>query len=63
LSIRDSLSTRRPGNQKLTPQDVDTIRARLSAGETGTSIARTYGVDPKTISDIKTGKRHAGGVR
>lgn len=40
----------------LTAEDVLTIQARLDAGESGSSIARDFGVSPQAVSSIKTGE-------
>lgn len=42
---------------KLTSEQVQEIRTRLAAGETGRSLAIIYKVCPMQISRIKTGKR------
>jgi len=39
---------------KLTPTDVHVIRMRATAGDTQRAIARSYGLDQSTISDIIT---------
>jgi uncharacterized protein YerC len=44
------------GNAKLSPETVATIRARLSAGESGRKLAREYGVGQSTISRVKRGE-------
>jgi len=41
---------------KLADANIPDIRHRLSAGESGSSIARTFGVDPDTIGKIKRGE-------
>jgi hypothetical protein len=43
------------GFSKLTIDQVARIRAALAAGRTGVSLAREYGVIPKTIGAIKLG--------
>lgn len=45
------------GMAKLTSQQVDDIRRRLDAGETGRALAAEFGVGEAQISRIKTGKR------
>ena len=45
----------RSGRARLTEQQVEEIRARLTAGESRSSIARGYGVRPQTISNIALG--------
>ena len=42
--------------QKLSEDDVRTIKSRLQQGETGAELAREYGVSKAHISDIKLGK-------
>ena len=44
-------------NSKLTQSDVDTIRARVASGETGSRVALDFGVDKGTVSRIVRGKR------
>lgn len=41
---------------KLTDDAVRLIRAELALGTTGLALARRYGVDPKTITNIKHGR-------
>lgn len=48
---------------KLTDEDVTEIRRRLSVGETGTAIARSYGVSKSVVSLIKLGRRGRLGKR
>jgi len=52
-----SLKGTRNNNAKLTERDVQTIRAALTSGEAGRSVARRYGVATTTISKIRLGKR------
>jgi hypothetical protein len=42
---------------KLSNADVETIRAKLLAGETGRSVARQFGVTESCISQIKAGQK------
>lgn len=42
---------------KLTEEAVRQIRARLSAGETGRSLAAEFGVHESIVSEIKSGRR------
>ncbi|MBK9181407.1 MAG: GIY-YIG nuclease family protein [Acidimicrobiales bacterium] len=42
---------------KLTEEAVTEIRRRLAEGETGRSLARTFGVHESIVSEIKTGRR------
>jgi 5-methylcytosine-specific restriction endonuclease McrA len=42
---------------KLTAAEVKEIRSALTAGETGRSLAKRFGVGPMEISRIKNGKR------
>lgn len=42
--------------RKLTDGDVLKIRLRVTAGEKASALAREYGVDPSTISHIKSGR-------
>jgi hypothetical protein len=44
---------------KLTTSQVLEVKALLASGQTQRSIARRFGVDASTISNIKTGKRRA----
>jgi len=44
------------GSAKLSAEDVISIKSLLLKGETNISIAKKFGVDRKTIYDIKTGK-------
>lgn len=44
---------------KLTADDVQHIRHRMEGGETQSSIAKEYGIDQSTISNIKTRKSWA----
>ena len=46
-------------NGKLSLTDVDAIRSRLTAGESGYSIAKDYGVHPSAIYHIRDGKSFA----
>lgn len=46
-------------NAKLTAEQVQVIRDRWEAGETGRGLAREYGVSPAQISRIVNGKRWA----
>jgi hypothetical protein len=57
ISIRTSLSTRRPGNTKLEPEDVRCIRRLLELGWTQQHIADMMGVTRHAISDVKTGRQ------
>ena len=41
---------------KLSPEQVRQIRSRLSAGESGTAIARDFGLSQSTVCDIHTGR-------
>ena len=45
----------RNSNSKLIAADIIAIRQRLSAGDTQCSIAKSFGVSNKTISNIKKG--------
>lgn len=45
--------------KKLNAAQVLEIRSRLSDGETGSSIAREFGMSESAISAIKTGRRYA----
>ena len=45
--------------RKLTIEQVQDIRQRLSAGERGVDLAREYGVGQSCISAIKTGRTYA----
>jgi len=42
--------------QKLTPDDVRTIRKRIVAGDRNLDIAADYGIDPSTVCQIKSGR-------
>lgn len=44
------------GRAKLTDDDVRQIRLRIQAGATQLGIAAAFGVDPKVIRNIKSGK-------
>ena len=44
---------------KIPEAEVAEIRRLLGSGLTQASVARRYGVDPSTISNIKTGKRRS----
>jgi hypothetical protein len=46
----------RNGRAKLTEAAVLEIRRRLAAGESQRKTAATFGIDPRTVKDIKTGK-------
>lgn len=46
-------------NGKLSDQDVTDILSRLDRGETGRSIAHTYGIGQSTVSRIRRGHRVA----
>lgn len=48
------------GVKSLTPKDVADIRKRLLRGEYQHDIAADYGLNQGRISEINTGKRHAG---
>lgn len=51
--IRKFATGERCASTKLTENDVKEIRKKLSKGERGSHIARKYGVNASTISDIK----------
>lgn len=44
------------GNAKLTTESVLKIRHRLSQGESGRAVAKEFGIDPTTVSDIRRRK-------
>lgn len=55
----DALSAWQPNTDsghKLTASDVSAIKRALSGGETGRSLAHTYGVSEAMIGHIKTGR-------
>ena len=62
---RNGLTARgeRQGLAKLTESQVVDIKLRIAAGQGARSIAALFGVSPKTISSIKTGRtwRHVNG--
>lgn len=47
----------RPGRQKVTPEQIEVIRARVGAGETHKAVAVDFGIARNTVSDIMSGKR------
>ncbi len=51
-----SLQGERHHQSKLKNGDIPEIRNRLGLGESGTSIAKSYGVDPSTICAINRGR-------
>ncbi len=53
---QQSYSGERNGRSKLTENQVKEIRTRLKIGDSGSSIARQYGVHQSTISLIKSSK-------
>lgn len=55
-NVRDSVNKVRAAQQKLSRLDVETIRARRSAGESGASLARRYGVSQQRICDVYKGR-------
>lgn len=52
-NLRDMTNKGRHGHTKLSDSDVDDIRSRIEAGQTGASLAREYGVSQSLISSIK----------
>lgn len=64
-NVRDRVARNRSargvdnGRSKLDPDKVLEIKARLAAGETCYGIAKSYGVDPGSIRQIKNGKNWA----
>jgi hypothetical protein len=57
-AVRHGTASRgeRCGTSKLTALDVIRVLTRLAGGETGRSIAHSYGVTPAAISAIRRGK-------
>lgn len=55
MSIRQHLAERRPGNTKLTTDDVLEIKRRIARPEPDARIARDYGVAAETIGKIRRG--------
>lgn len=54
--LKVALRGSRHGRAKLTENDVHRIRACLSQGDTGVSLARLFGVSKYAIYDIARGK-------
>jgi len=54
--LKVSVKGENHGQSKLSAEDVTIIKMLLREGETGTSIAKKFGVDQTTISYIKVGK-------
>jgi hypothetical protein len=50
------LNTARPRKQKLTAEDIHTIRARVQAGELRSHVARTFGVSTTYVMRLVTGE-------
>lgn len=58
MSIRSNLSIRRPGNQKLSEDDVRAIKRELQlALRSRAEIALAFGVSVDAIKDIAIGRR------
>ena len=55
--LQVSLKGEKHGSAKLSNEDVITIKSLLLKGETGSSIAKKFGVGHNAISDIKLGKK------
>jgi len=55
----DAVRKKRWCGQRLGPDDIPTIRKRLSTGEYASAIARDYGVHEQTIYSLKSGKSWA----
>lgn len=58
-AIGDGLRGRPTGRAKLTAEQVTEVRHRLADGETGSALAREFGVSDALISKIKHGKKRA----
>jgi len=57
--VTNAENVRRGRAAKLAAADVAEIRRLIADGLTNVAIARRFGVTPKTVSRIKTGKRRA----
>lgn len=58
-NMRDYVVDRKGGRRKLTDRQAADIRKRLGAGESKNALAREYGVNPWTITNIHKGKTYA----
>lgn len=58
----NDIGRRSKGNRRLTQEQVEEIRVRLSRGETGVSLAKEFGVGTGAISFIKTGRTWKGAI-
>lgn len=54
----DRLASRRHHNRSLSKREVHSIRARLEEGANRIALADRFGVDPRTISNIATGRTY-----
>lgn len=55
-NAKDMAAKKRGGNQKLSIEDIATIRHRRTAGERGRVLAKEYGVSEQRICDIAKGR-------
>ena len=55
-NAKDMAAKGRGGAQKLTAQDVRSIRARRAAGERGRNLAREYAISEQRICDVCKGR-------
>lgn len=55
-NMRDMVKKGRHGAQKLQPEQIGEIRARLQSGVTQREVGREFGIAQQTVSEIKTGK-------
>lgn len=56
-SQKGRLNIARPGRQKVSPEDIEAMRRRVTAGETHQAVARDFGISRSTVSEIISGKR------
>ena len=57
--MKQSGRSKNCGTRKLTSEQVEEIRTRLAANETGSALAREFGVHKAQVSRIKNRKSHS----